>query len=170
MPCRDSCCSPFLPPDDKRALLPSMMGHSRASLHNVVLNMHRMMNLKYVQRGLLLWSDVEMLAEVKATETVGPVLIHVVTEKGRGYLPAETAADKMHGVVKYDPITGQQKKSSGGVSCYTLPLLQASIERFSILLQILGFLSVDIRDCTVKIASLSAAFITILVNFAHAVL
>lgn len=55
-------------------------------------------------------------AEVKATETVGPVLIHCVTEKGRGYLPAESASDKMHGVVKYDPITGKQQKSKGGVS------------------------------------------------------
>lgn len=57
-----------------------------------------------------------ILAEVKETETVGPVLIHIITEKGRGYEPAETASDKMHGVVKYDPITGKQKKSSGGVS------------------------------------------------------
>lgn len=48
-------------------------------------------------------------AEVKSTETVGPVLIHVVTEKGRGYLPAETASDKMHGVTQYDTVTGQQK-------------------------------------------------------------
>ena len=54
---------------------------------------------------------------MKETETVGPVLIHCITEKGRGYEPAETASDKMHGVVKYDPITGKQKKSSGGVSC-----------------------------------------------------
>jgi 1-deoxy-D-xylulose-5-phosphate synthase len=53
-------------------------------------------------------------AEIKATETVGPVLLHVVTEKGRGYLPAESASDKMHGVVQYDTVTGQQKKSSGG--------------------------------------------------------
>lgn len=47
-------------------------------------------------------------AEVKSAETVGPVLVHIVTEKGRGYLPAETAQDKMHGVVKFDPKTGQQ--------------------------------------------------------------
>ena len=52
---------------------------------------------------------------MKATETVGPVLIHIVTEKGRGYLPAEGASDKMHGVGKYDPVTGKQQKSKGGV-------------------------------------------------------
>lgn len=55
-------------------------------------------------------------AEVKSTETVGPVLIHIVTEKGRGYLPAESASDKMHGVGKYDPLTGKQQKKKGGVS------------------------------------------------------
>ena len=48
-------------------------------------------------------------AEIKTTETVGPVLLHVVTEKGRGYLPAESASDKMHGVVPYDTVTGKQK-------------------------------------------------------------
>jgi 1-deoxy-D-xylulose-5-phosphate synthase len=53
---------------------------------------------------------VAVLQEVKATETVGPVLIHVITEKGRGYAPAEAASDKMHGVGKYDPLTGRQEK------------------------------------------------------------
>lgn len=54
-------------------------------------------------------------AEVKSTETVGPVLIHVVTEKGRGYLPAETASDKMHGVTQYDTVSGKQVKAGGKV-------------------------------------------------------
>ena len=49
---------------------------------------------------------------MKATETVGPVLIHIITEKGRGYTPAETASDKMHGVGKYDIVTGKQIKPS----------------------------------------------------------
>lgn len=44
----------------------------------------------------------------------GPVLIHVVTKKGHGYAPAEAAADKYHGVVKFDVITGQQDKGPGG--------------------------------------------------------
>ena len=55
----------------------------------------------------------DVLKEVKSAETVGPVVIHVITEKGRGYEPAETASDKMHGVVKYDMVTGKQKKSAG---------------------------------------------------------
>jgi deoxyxylulose-5-phosphate synthase len=51
---------------------------------------------------------------------VGPVLIHVITEKGRGYLPAETAQDKMHGVVKFDVRTGQQiKGGSTKAGAYT---------------------------------------------------
>lgn len=58
-------------------------------------------------------------AEIKTTETVGPVLLHVVTEKGRGYLPAESASDKMHGVVQYDTVTGQQKKAKTQVSAET---------------------------------------------------
>lgn len=51
---------------------------------------------------------IDVMNEIKNTDTVGPVLLHVVTEKGRGYLPAETASDKMHGVTQYDTITGKQ--------------------------------------------------------------
>ncbi len=42
----------------------------------------------------------------------GPILVHVVTQKGKGYAPAEAAADKYHGVQKFDVITGAQVKSS----------------------------------------------------------
>ncbi|KAG2494393.1 hypothetical protein HYH03_007446 [Edaphochlamys debaryana] len=62
---------------------------------------------------------VAVLSEVKSAETVGPVLIHVVTEKGRGYLPAETAQDKMHGVVKFDPRTGKQQQAKTKAQSYT---------------------------------------------------
>ncbi len=55
-------------------------------------------------------------AEVKATKTVGPVLIHVITDKGRGYDPSLTAADRMHGVTKFDPRTGKQAKGKSTVS------------------------------------------------------
>ncbi|AKM08965.1 1-deoxy-D-xylulose-5-phosphate synthase [Croceicoccus naphthovorans] len=48
----------------------------------------------------------------------GPCLIHVVTQKGKGYAPAEESADKYHGVAKFDVITGEQKKSSGGPPNY----------------------------------------------------
>ncbi|MCW1401563.1 1-deoxy-D-xylulose-5-phosphate synthase [Novosphingobium sp. MW5] len=49
----------------------------------------------------------------------GPCLIHVVTQKGKGYAPAEAAADKYHGVQKFDVITGEQVKSAGGPPSYT---------------------------------------------------
>jgi len=44
----------------------------------------------------------------------GPILVHVVTKKGKGYAPAEAAADKYHGVAKFDVITGKQDKGKGG--------------------------------------------------------
>ena len=48
----------------------------------------------------------------------GPILVHVVTKKGKGYAPAENSADKYHGVAKFNVITGEQKKSSGGPPAY----------------------------------------------------
>jgi 1-deoxy-D-xylulose-5-phosphate synthase len=66
----------------------------------------------------------------------GPCLIHVVTKKGHGYAPAEAAADKYHGVVKFDVITGKQDKGAGGgppayqnVFGETLAMLADSDER-----------------------------------------
>ena len=49
----------------------------------------------------------------------GPVLIHVVTQKGKGYGPAEAAADKYHGVNKFDVITGAQAKAPANAPSYT---------------------------------------------------
>ena len=48
----------------------------------------------------------------------GPILVHVVTQKGKGYAPAEAAADKYHGVQKFDVITGQQVKAAAGPPAY----------------------------------------------------
>jgi len=48
-----------------------------------------------------------------------PVLLHVVTQKGHGYAPAESAADKLHAVQKFDVITGQQAKSAANAPSYT---------------------------------------------------
>ncbi len=48
-----------------------------------------------------------------------PVLVHVVTQKGKGYAPAESAADKYHGVAKFDVITGEQSKPKGNAPTYT---------------------------------------------------
>ncbi len=50
---------------------------------------------------------------------VGPILVHVVTQKGKGYAPAEAAADKYHGVNRFDVITGQQVKPKANAPSYT---------------------------------------------------
>ncbi|HWE77303.1 MAG TPA: 1-deoxy-D-xylulose-5-phosphate synthase [Pseudolabrys sp.] len=49
----------------------------------------------------------------------GPILVHVVTQKGKGYAPAENSADKYHGVVKFDVATGAQAKAKAGAPQYT---------------------------------------------------
>ncbi len=49
----------------------------------------------------------------------GPILVHVVTEKGKGYAPAEASADKYHGVVRFDVATGAQQKAKSNAPSYT---------------------------------------------------
>lgn len=58
----------------------------------------------------------------------GPVLVHVVTKKGKGYGPAEEAADKGHGVVKFDPLTGKQHKAASNAPAYQKVFAQALIK------------------------------------------
>ncbi|TXG59699.1 hypothetical protein EZV62_014272 [Acer yangbiense] len=70
---------------------------------------------------------VSILKEVKNTKASGPVLIHVITEKGHGYPYAERAADKYHGVVKFDPATGKQFKTSAPTQAYTTYFVDALI-------------------------------------------
>jgi len=57
----------------------------------------------------------------------GPCLVHVVTQKGKGYAPAEESADKYHGVQKFDVVTGEQAKSAGGPPSYTSVFAKALI-------------------------------------------
>lgn len=59
-----------------------------------------------------------VLRTVKARAT-GPVLIHVLTKKGKGYAPAETARDKGHATAKFDVVTGKQKKAPSNAPSYT---------------------------------------------------
>ena len=62
---------------------------------------------------------VEVLENVRDAD-VGPMLIHAVTHKGKGYAPAENSADKYHGVVKFDVVSGvQAKPTAGGPPSYT---------------------------------------------------
>jgi 1-deoxy-D-xylulose-5-phosphate synthase len=66
--------------------------------------------------------DMDQLLPVLRTvhdRATGPILIHVLTQKGKGYAPAEAAADKGHGVSKFDVVTGKQKKTPSNAPSYT---------------------------------------------------
>ncbi|WP_281017336.1 MULTISPECIES: 1-deoxy-D-xylulose-5-phosphate synthase [unclassified Minwuia] len=58
----------------------------------------------------------------------GPILVHVVTEKGKGYLPAEQSADKYHGVAKFDVVTGTQMKGKSNAPAYTKVFANALVQ------------------------------------------
>lgn len=58
----------------------------------------------------------------------GPVLIHVITQKGKGYAPAEAASDKYHGVNRFDVITGAQAKPPANAPAYTKVFAESLIE------------------------------------------
>jgi 1-deoxy-D-xylulose-5-phosphate synthase len=58
----------------------------------------------------------------------GPILVHVVTQKGKGYEPAEKSADKYHGVVKFDVATGAQQKSKTAAPQYTKVFAESLIK------------------------------------------
>ncbi len=57
----------------------------------------------------------------------GPILVHVVTQKGKGYAPAEAASDKYHGVSKFNVVTGAQAKSTASAPSYTKVFAEALI-------------------------------------------
>ena len=58
----------------------------------------------------------------------GPILIHCVTQKGKGYAPAEAAGDKLHAVAKFDVITGEQSKSIPNAPSYTKVFGQSLVQ------------------------------------------
>ncbi len=68
----------------------------------------------------------------------GPVLIHVVTQKGKGYPPAEAAADKYHGVNKFDVITGAQAKVKPNAPSYTSVFAEALVQEATLDDKIVG--------------------------------
>jgi len=69
----------------------------------------------------------DVLQNVRDAES-GPILIHVVTKKGKGYGPAESSADKYHGVNKFNVITGAQTKPQSNAPSYTSVFAQSLIE------------------------------------------
>ena len=62
---------------------------------------------------------VQVLENVKNSKHEGPVLIHVITQKGKGYKPAEKSGDKYHGVSKFNIITGEQVQKKSNTPSYT---------------------------------------------------
>ncbi|WP_051660863.1 1-deoxy-D-xylulose-5-phosphate synthase [Bosea sp. 117] len=68
-----------------------------------------------------------VLRNVRDAQT-GPVLVHVVTRKGKGYPPAEASADKYHGVQRFDVATGTQSKAASNAPSYTRVFAEALID------------------------------------------
>ena len=64
-------------------------------------------------------SLISILNNVKNSKYNGPILVHVVTKKGKGYKPAEESKDKFHGVGKFNVITGEQSKAKSNLPSYT---------------------------------------------------
>jgi len=78
--------------------------------------------------------DLEQLLPVLRTvktRAQGPILIHVITKKGKGYAPAETARDKGHGVSKFNVVTGEQKKAPSNAPSYTKVFAQSLLDEAS---------------------------------------
>ncbi len=75
--------------------------------------------------------DMDQLLPVLRTvksRAKGPILIHMITKKGKGYAPAEQARDKGHGVSKFNVVTGEQKKAPSNAPSYTSVFAKALLE------------------------------------------
>ena len=71
---------------------------------------------------------IKVLNNIKTLKYNGPILIHTVTKKGKGYKPAEDSRDKYHGVTKFDVVTGKQSKSKQSAPSYTKVFANTLIE------------------------------------------
>ena len=69
-----------------------------------------------------------ILRNLRDAEEAGPILLHVITQKGKGYAPAEASTDKYHGVSKFNVITGEQVKSPAGPPSYTKVFADALVD------------------------------------------
>ncbi len=68
-----------------------------------------------------------VLRNVRDADVGGPILVHVITQKGKGYAPAEATPDKLHAVAKFDVITGKQAKAPSNAPSYTKVFAQSLI-------------------------------------------
>ena len=98
-------------------------GKAEDLLRNIVSGGTLFSELGFYYVGPIDGHDVENLVQifenVKNSNHQGPVLIHVRTQKGKGYKPAEDSGDKYHGVSKFNVSTGEQAKSTSNVTSYT---------------------------------------------------
>ncbi len=98
-------------------------GKAEDLLRNIVTGGTLFSELGFYYVGPIDGHDVENLVQifenVKNSNHQGPVLIHVRTQKGKGYKPAEVSGDKYHGVSKFNISTGEQSKSKSNVPSYT---------------------------------------------------
>jgi 1-deoxy-D-xylulose-5-phosphate synthase len=69
-----------------------------------------------------------VLRNLRDAEDAGPILLHVITQKGHGYAPAEATADKLHAVAKFNVVTGEQVKGPSGPPTYTRVFADALVE------------------------------------------
>jgi 1-deoxy-D-xylulose-5-phosphate synthase len=72
-----------------------------------------------------------VLKNVRDSKEAGPVLVHVVTQKGHGYPPAEESPDKHHGVARFNVVTGEQVRSSSNAPSYTKVFAEALVDQAS---------------------------------------
>ncbi len=98
-------------------------GKAEDMLRNIVTGGTLFSELGFYYVGPIDGHDVENLVQifenVKNSNHQGPVLIHVRTQKGKGYKPAEDSGDKYHGVSKFNVSTGEQSKSKSDTPSYT---------------------------------------------------
>ena len=98
-------------------------GKAEDMLRNIVTGGTLFSELGFYYVGPVDGHDVENLVQifenVKNSNHEGPILIHVRTQKGKGYKPAEDSGDKYHGVSKFNVLTGEQTKSKSNAPAYT---------------------------------------------------
>ena len=81
---------------------------------------------------------VSIFENVKNSNHQGPILIHTVTKKGKGYKPAEESGDKYHGVSKFNVVTGEQNKSKSNKPSYTKVFAETLIKHAENDMKIIG--------------------------------
>ncbi len=118
------------------SLLPSPFQDGAKRAHEVVKHLtvggtlFEQLGFSYV--GPIDGHDMEQLLAVLRTvkhRADGPMLIHVLTKKGKGYAPAEASDDKYHGVSKFDVISGRQHKAPSNAPSYTKVFAQSLIKQ-----------------------------------------